>query len=178
MVAWQSVLVVDWLNGAAFGLFGEPTTWAEVLGFAAGLLNVWLLVRQHVLNWPLGILNVALLMLVFWTAGLYADFGLQILYVLLGFYGWRAWLYGGTDHTRLTVRATGRAEWLAQAVVGVLLTGGLWVFLDRLTNSSATGRRGDHRAIASGHLRAEPQTGGELVALDRRRPDLHPALRL
>lgn len=128
--------MIDWLNSTALTALGAPTTWAEVLGFATGLATVGLLVRQHILNWPLGILNVLLLMLVFWSAGLYADSGLQIVYVALGLYGWWAWLYGGARHTRLMVRRTTRAEWLGLTVVGVLLTGGLWLFLDRLTGST------------------------------------------
>jgi nicotinamide mononucleotide transporter len=130
------VTMIDWLNSTALTAFGAPTTWAEVLGFATGLINVWLLVRQHILNWPVGILNVALLMLVFWSAGLYADAGLQILYVLLGVYGWWAWRHGGADRTHLVVRTTTRTEWLAQAAAGVLLTAALWLFLDRLTSST------------------------------------------
>jgi nicotinamide mononucleotide transporter len=128
--------MIDWLNSTALSAFGTPTTWAEVLGFATGLLNVWLLVRQHILNWPLGILNVALLMLVFWAAGLYADAGLQILYVLLGLYGWWAWRYGGAGRSPLIVRATTGKEWLVQAAAGVVLTAGLCLFLDRLTSST------------------------------------------
>ena len=128
--------MIDWLTSAAFTTFGTPTTWAELLGFATGLVNVGLLVRQHILNWPLGILNVLLLMLVFWSAGLFADAGLQIVYVVLGLYGWWAWLYGGERHSRLVVRHTTRTEWRALAVAGVLLTAGLWLFLDRLTEST------------------------------------------
>jgi nicotinamide mononucleotide transporter len=128
--------MIDWLSGVAFTAFGVGTTWAEVLGFATGLVNVGLLVRRNILNWPVGILNVLLLMLVFWSAGLYADATLQILYVLLGAYGWWAWLHGGASRTPLTVRATTRTEWLALTVAGVLLTGGLWLFLDRLTGST------------------------------------------
>jgi nicotinamide mononucleotide transporter len=128
--------MIDWLTGTALTAFGAPTTWAEVLGFATGLVNVGLLVRRHILNWPLGVLNVLLLMVVFWSAGLYADAGLQIVYVVLGLYGWWAWLYGGARRSRLIVRATTRAEWLALAGAGVLLTAGLWLFLDRLTSST------------------------------------------
>jgi nicotinamide mononucleotide transporter len=128
--------VINWLTGAAFTAFGAPTTWAELLGFATGLVNVALLVRQHILNWPLGILNVLLLMVVFWSAGLYADASLQIVYVILGLYGWWAWLYGGERHSRLVVRRTTAREWLALAGAGVLLTAGLWLFLDRLTGST------------------------------------------
>jgi nicotinamide mononucleotide transporter len=128
--------MIDWLTSTAFTAFGAPTTWAEVLGFATGLLNVALLIRQHILNWPLGILNVLLLMVVFWSAGLYADAALQIVYVVLGCYGWWAWRYGGERHSRLVVRSTTVREWLALAVAGVLLTAGLWLFLDRLTAST------------------------------------------
>ncbi|MCU7729710.1 nicotinamide riboside transporter PnuC [Actinoplanes sp. KI2] len=128
--------MIDWLTSPAFTAFGAPTTWAEVLGFATGLLNVALLIRQHILNWPLGILNVLLLMVVFWSAGLYADAALQIVYVVLGCYGWWAWLYGGERHSRLVVRSTAAREWLALGVAGVLLTAALWLFLDRLTEST------------------------------------------
>jgi len=128
--------VIDWLNGTAVTAFGVGTTWAEVLGFATGLINVGLLVRQHILNWPVGILNVLLLMLVFFAAGLYADASLQIVYVVLGAYGWWAWLYGGERRSRLVVRHTTPAEWLWLAVAGIVLTAALWLFLARLTNST------------------------------------------
>ncbi|GIM97738.1 nicotinamide riboside transporter PnuC [Paractinoplanes toevensis] len=128
--------MINWLTSAAFTAFGAPTTWAELLGFGTGLVNVALLVRQHILNWPLGILNVLLLMVVFWSAGLYADATLQIVYVVLGIYGWWAWLYGGARRSRLVVRRTSRPEWLGLAGAGVLLTAGLWLFLDRLTEST------------------------------------------
>ena len=128
--------MIDWLSSTAFTAFGVPTTWAEVLGFVTGLINVGLLVVRHILNWPIGILNVLLLMLVFWSAGLYADAGLQIVYVILGAYGWWAWLYGGEQHTELRVRSTSRREWLWLAVAGVVLTGGLYLFLEHLTGST------------------------------------------
>jgi nicotinamide mononucleotide transporter len=128
--------MINWLSGVAFTAFGVGTTWAEVLGFVTGLVNVGLLVRRNILNWPVGILNVLLLMLVFWSAGLYADAGLQLVYVVLGCYGWWAWLHGGAHRTPLVVRGTTRAEWLALGAAGVLLTAGMWLFLDHLTGST------------------------------------------
>ena len=128
--------MIDWLNSTAVTAFGVGTTWAEILGFGTGLLNVWLLVVRHIANWPVGIVNVLLLMLVFYEAGLYADAGLQIVYVILGAYGWWAWLYGGAGHTELRVRSTTIREWAGLAVAGVVLTGGLYHFLDRLTGST------------------------------------------
>ncbi|MBM0237434.1 nicotinamide mononucleotide transporter [Micromonospora sp. ATA32] len=126
----------DWLTGTAFSVAGTATTWAELLGFATGVLNVWLVARQRIANWPVGIANVLLLMLLFWTAGLYADAGLQVVYVALGLYGWWHWLFGGERRSRLTVGRTGREEWLGLALVGAALTGGLWLLLDRATDST------------------------------------------
>jgi nicotinamide mononucleotide transporter len=117
-------------------LFGVETTWTELLGFATGLVTVWLVVRQHIANWPVGIANVLFLMVVFWQAGLYADAGLQIVYVLLGLYGWWQWGYGGERRTPLTVRRTTGPEWTGLAVAGALCTVALWLFLDRLTAST------------------------------------------
>jgi nicotinamide mononucleotide transporter len=128
--------VTEWLTGTAFTAFGAPTSRAELLGFATGLLTVWLVVRQHIGNWPLGIANVLLLMLVFWTVGLYADACLQIVYVVLGLYGWWQWRYGGRARTRLVVRRTSAAEGVALAVAGIAGTLALWVFLDAFTDST------------------------------------------
>lgn len=128
--------LIEWLNTAAFTFADAPTTWAELLGFVTGVVTVWLVVRQHPVNWPIGVANVLLLMAVFWQVGLYADAGLQIVYVALGLYGWWQWLYGGADRGRLEVRATRAREWVGLAVVGVLLTGAGWLFLDRLTDST------------------------------------------
>jgi nicotinamide mononucleotide transporter len=132
----DAVRVIDWMQSTAVTAFGVGTTWAEILGFATGLVNVWLLVRQHILNWPLGILNVLLLLLVFWAAGLFADASLQIVYVLLGCYGWWAWRYGGERRGQLVVRTTSGAQWLGLSVAGIGLTAGLWVFLATLTGST------------------------------------------
>ncbi|WP_406042838.1 nicotinamide riboside transporter PnuC [Micromonospora sp. NBC_00898] len=128
--------MLDWLTGTAFTVAGTGTTWAELLGFATGVVNVWLVARQHIANWPIGIANVLLLMLLFWTAGLYADAGLQVVYVVLGAYGWWHWLFGGERRNRLTVARTGHREWWALGVAGVLLTAGLWALLDRVTDST------------------------------------------
>ncbi|GLW07951.1 transporter [Microtetraspora sp. NBRC 13810] len=124
------------LLSPAFTLGGVPTSWAELLGFVTGVLTVWLVVRQHIWNWPISVANVVLLGLVFLTAGLYADAALQIVYVVLALYGWWQWLYGGADRSRLTVSRTGRGEWAALIVCGAAATAGLTWVLARYTDSS------------------------------------------
>src|SRR6185369_11639025 len=125
--------MLDWLNSTAATVLGEPASWAELLGFATGLACVVLVVRQHVANWPVGILNVLLLMVTFWTGGLYADANLQIVYVVLGFYGWWQWTRGRSDGQ---VRRTTRSDWIGLAIGGVAATGVMWWLLDAYTDST------------------------------------------
>ncbi|WP_432975778.1 nicotinamide riboside transporter PnuC [Dactylosporangium sp. CA-233914] len=128
--------MLDWLTSAALHAFGAPTTWAELLGFASGLLCVYLVVRQHIANWPIGIANNLLLMVAFWHVGLFGDAWLQVVYVGLGAYGWWRW---GTGRVEQRVRSTTRAEWWWLAIAGVLLTVALWWYLDRWTESTVPG---------------------------------------
>lgn len=120
----------------AFHLGSVPTTWAELLGFATGAVNVWLVVRQNILNWPIGIANVVLLGLVFLDGGLYADSGLQVVYVALQLYGWWVWLYGGDGRDALPVRRTRPAEWAALIAAGAAGTAILTWALSAWTDST------------------------------------------
>lgn len=108
----------------------------EILGFVSGALCVWLVARQNVWNWPIGIANNIMFLILFWAAGIYADAGLQIVYMALALYGWWAWLRGGADHGTLTVTRTTREQWLVLGAIGVVGTAGLTVLLDTVTDST------------------------------------------
>src|SRR3569833_4541483 len=120
----------------AFTLGSTPTTWAEVLGFSTGAINVWLVVRQHIANWPIGIANVILLGLIFLDGGLYADAGLQVVYVVLQAWGWWQWRCGGQDRPELDTRGTSRTDWLALTVAGIVATALLTWILSTWTDST------------------------------------------
>jgi nicotinamide mononucleotide transporter len=108
----------------------------EILGFVSGALCVWLVARQNIWNWPIGIANNIVFLILFWTAGIYADAGLQIVYLGLALYGWWAWLRGGVEHTGLTVTRTTRGQWLVLGAAGVAGAAGLTVLLDTVTDST------------------------------------------
>lgn len=77
--------------------------WIETFGFVTGALNVWLLARQKVWNWPIGIANNLAYLILFATTGLYGDAGLQVVFIALGIYGWWVWLRGaGRDALRVS----------------------------------------------------------------------------
>src|SRR5690242_18776253 len=75
----------------------------EALGFVTGAWCVWLTVKEHIWNFPIGLANSAFYLIVFLQARLFADSTLQILYIILGVYGWYWWLKGGENRTVLKV---------------------------------------------------------------------------
>jgi nicotinamide mononucleotide transporter len=119
--------MLHFLNSTAVRALGEDTTWAELIGDLAGFACVLLVIKQHILNWPIGNLNVALLMVVFWSSNLYGDAGLQVIYIVLGFYGWWLWARPGRVRDE-RVRRTVAAEWWWLGFGGLVATAVLyWV---------------------------------------------------
>lgn len=89
----------------------------ELFAAALGLVAVWLTVRENVWAWPIGAVMVALYVVVFARARLYADAGLQAIYFALQFYGWYQWLRGGDHHGRLSIsRASARTLAIVVAI--------------------------------------------------------------
>ena len=102
---------------AATALDLWPIPWTEVIGFVTGGVCVWLVVRQHIWNWPIGLANNVTFFVLFGQQRLFAEAGMQVVYFALGVYGWWNWLYGGANRTELTITRTTRAEWLTLAAI-------------------------------------------------------------
>jgi len=113
-----------------------PGDFVETLGFVTGGLCVYLVIKQRILNFPIGIANNLFFLVLFSRSRLYGDAGLQIVYMLLAVHGWYWWLRGGENRTRLAVgQATLRQMLLT---LGVLLLGTVGMtFLLRAVNGSA-----------------------------------------
>jgi len=108
----------------------------EVAAAAFGIASVYLSARQNVWNWPLGIINVALYIIVFYGAKLYADMGLQAVYVVLAAYGWWHWLHGGANHGTLPVSRVPPREIILLAIAFLAATAALSTLLARTTDAS------------------------------------------
>ena len=102
----------------------------EILGVALGLACVYLTVRENNWCWPTGIANNILFIVIFLEAKLYADTGLQVIYIVLGLYGWYEWLYGGKNQTPIPISLTPARTWALLAAIGVgstLLLVACWI---------------------------------------------------
>ncbi len=122
------------LNHVLFTIGNDQVTTAELLGFITGLWCVWLTVKVKIGNFPVGIANSSFFLVLFLAAGLYADAGLQVVYIVLGFVGWWQWLHGGHDHTRLDARWASSREIITLIMAVVLITWGLTVLLGHVND--------------------------------------------
>ena len=108
----------------------------ETVAALFGIISVYLSVRQNIWSWPTAIVNVGLYTVVFFQSRLYADMGLQVVYIAISFYGWYQWLYGGKGHTQLRVSTTTRRLGIALAGIGIVSTLVLGTMLHRTTNAA------------------------------------------
>ena len=112
-----------------FGLF-------EAVGFVTGAWGVWLTVKENVWNWPIGIANEIAYIVVFWKARLFADMGLQWVYLVLSIAGWYLWLYGGEHKSKLAVSRIHPRMASFLTALTLVFTLGMTIFL-RSVNDSA-----------------------------------------
>jgi len=85
-----------------------PFVMLETLAVVTGAICVYLVVRQHPINFPMGILSSGLFLVLFTQQRLFGDAGLQVFFIVLGFQGWYWWLHGGENRSELKVsRASG-----------------------------------------------------------------------
>ena len=66
----------------------------EIFGTIVGLVYLWLEYRASIYLWIAGIIMPATYIFVYYDAGLYADFGINIYYLGAALYGWMMWKYG------------------------------------------------------------------------------------
>ena len=110
--------ILDFLNQVLFTFGSDHVTVAELAGFLTGAACVYLTVKAHIANFPVGLANSAFFLILFFSAGLYADSALQIVYLVLGAVGWWQWAYGGAGRTRLVVGQASSTELVV--LVGVV----------------------------------------------------------
>lgn len=108
----------------------------EIAGVATGILSVWLVTRERVWCWPVGLVSVAIYVAVFWRVRLYGSMALQAIYIVLSIYGWYQWTRGGQGDAPLRVsRATSR-ELAVSAAIGLTATVVVAAWLGRHTDEA------------------------------------------
>ena len=123
ILATCAIAYAAWSTGNASPL--------EAAAFVSGAICVWLVVRESIWNFPLGLINVAISGYIFYEYRLYADSGLQVVYFALNLAGWYLWLFGGKNRTALKVQRTSPLELALISGFIAASTASLWWLLDK-----------------------------------------------
>lgn len=94
----------------------------ELVGTLVGLVYLWLEYRASIYLWVANVIMPAIYLFVYYKAGLYADFGINIYYLGAAIYGWFVWKYTPKpeDSEELPITHMSRKQWL-QAFILLLV---------------------------------------------------------
>ncbi|WP_068598410.1 nicotinamide riboside transporter PnuC [Vaginella massiliensis] len=109
-------------------------TWIEWLGVGFSVAQVLLARLNKPINYLFGIAGISLTLWVMFTAKLYAEFTLNIYYLVMSIYGWFFWKFGKQQH-ETPISASTKNDWTK--VVGIVVVSFLIFYfaLTHFTNS-------------------------------------------
>lgn len=113
----------------------------EIIGTVVGLIYLWLEYKANIWLWLAGFIMPAIYVVIYYQAGLYADFGINIYYLLASIYGIYCWLNSKgssnkeneNNHSISRMPITG---WGKMGIYGTLLTILIAFVLIRYTDST------------------------------------------
>lgn len=113
----------------------------EIVAVICGFVNVYLIIRRSLWNYPFGIVMVILYTKIFYDYQLYSDSLLQIYFLAIQIYGWWYWLRNRADDGKVIVRylqeslypvysAIGLVGWLLLSTLMFLFTDASYPYWD------------------------------------------------
>ncbi|MBD9579177.1 nicotinamide mononucleotide transporter [Pseudomonas sp. PDM23] len=106
----------------------------EIIAVIVNVLGVWLTARRIRWCWPVNVVAVLLYAWIFFSVKLYSDMLLQLVFVVLQFYGWWQWSRGDNEHGKVRVQRlppnTAFSSCLAGAVSALALGWAMHTYTD------------------------------------------------
>ena len=97
--------------------------WIEAIAALLGILSVWNARKENILVFPFGIANVAIYIYICFAARLYANAGINAVYLISNIYGWYMWARKDENNGSLQItRNTSKQNvwsWVSVVVVYV-----------------------------------------------------------
>lgn len=110
------------------------TTWPEWLGVFFSIFQVLLARKNNSNNYLFGIAGISLSLYVMFFAKLYAEFTLNLYYLVMSIYGWLYWKFGKQQSETVISETTNQEKLITAGIV--LGTFSLfWFFLTQYTDS-------------------------------------------
>lgn len=112
----------------------QHTTWPEWLGVFFSVFQVLLARKNNPNNYLFGIAGILLSLYVMFFAKLYAEFTLNLYYLVMSIYGWLYWKFGKKQKETAISETTNQEKLItAGIVVGTFSI--FWFFLTHFTDS-------------------------------------------
>ena len=112
----------------------QQTTWIEWLGVILSIFQVVLSRQNNPVNYLFGVVSIILTLIVMFNAKLYAEFTLNLYYLVMSIYGWLYWKYGKAKH-EAPISYTDNIDKLKTAGIVVFSFGIFYFALTHFTNS-------------------------------------------
>lgn len=96
----------------------------EIAAFVLGVINVALVVRRSIWNYPFALAMVALYARIFYDAKLYSDALLQFFFFAVNLYGWWAWSRVAASKGDIVIERLGvrsRLAWAAGTAIAIVI---------------------------------------------------------
>ncbi|MDE5875485.1 MAG: nicotinamide riboside transporter PnuC [Muribaculaceae bacterium] len=82
------------------------STFREILGFCVGILYLWWEYHANPKVWIASVIMPAISMWIYYSKGLYADFAINIYYLIIAVYGFYSWTRGGANGEKKDIPIT------------------------------------------------------------------------
>ncbi|MFM5894589.1 MAG: nicotinamide riboside transporter PnuC [Novosphingobium sp.] len=110
--------------------------WTELLGSVLGLIQIWLLVRRSIWNFPVAMAMVTLIGITLFEARLYSECGLQAFFFVVNAIGWVQWNRVTDDADTVPVSWMDNRSRALWALVTAVLSLSLGWIMHRFTNAA------------------------------------------
>ncbi|MCJ8210590.1 nicotinamide riboside transporter PnuC [Mucilaginibacter sp. RS28] len=114
----------------------RQTTFLEWLAVVLGVTEVLLARKNNILLYPAGIISSGITIMLFFKAGLFADAGLNLYYVIISFYGWIIWSRRKAGEKPVKIAYASGKEWLTTLLIAFGGGIGIWLILKHFTPST------------------------------------------
>lgn len=109
----------------------------EIVGATLGLINVYLIIRRSLWNYPFGIAMVVIYGAVFVEARLYAEAVLQAYFLLIQVYGWWNWVQRRDGDGLIIVETMTTRDRLVTCAAIIPASFAVGALMSSLTNAAA-----------------------------------------
>jgi nicotinamide mononucleotide transporter len=103
----------------------QQTTWLEFLAVLCGIASVIFSRMENILVYPVGMVNTAIFIYLYFKHGLYADASVNFYYTVMSVAGWILWARKKDGHSALVITKSDPKDWRN----ALLFFGFCWIVL-------------------------------------------------